>query len=326
MSDVVLYSLMGIIALLVIIALCYLLLSIFPNLIKRLKVFYRKTKAQIWLCAIFFSVFGGLKTMSLADKFNNDNLMILSLIIFFMPFVLILLYILYYIIDLPLGIKTKIFSRHKILGYYHSNEKEMQNNQYTNFILENLYKIELFVRPSDKWDKITLANKILTLEIDIKSFMYNYCTLTIVDKINRKERTIEFHPQPRYCENKFALFQKLCGEFNYETSAEDVRTALKLVGTSKYRVDIKHSAIIEELCLDINEASEAELTALPGVTIAKAKRAIKLRKEKTRFSSVKEFYKKINLDEKFLEQIDFDGNDVILNELPLYKQIPKFEA
>ena len=67
--------------------------------------------------------------------------------------------------------------------------------------------------------------------------------------------------------------------------------------------------------------SEAELTALPGVTIAKAKHAIKVRQEQGKFLTMNKFYQAIDLDEEFIKQIPIKGNKIIYNQLPEFKAL-----
>ena len=84
---------------------------------------------------------------------------------------------------------------------------------------------------------------------------------------------------------------------------------------------IQKSNCPKKLYIDINQASEAELTALPGVTIAKAKHAIKTRNKYAFYLSVNQFYVSIELNEEFIEQIQTKGTKILLNELPEYKKL-----
>lgn len=56
--------------------------------------------------------------------------------------------------------------------------------------------------------------------------------------------------------------------------------------------------------VDINTATEQELSNLPGVGIALAKRAVQLRKDVGDFASVKDFCKKLELKPHFAVQIE----------------------
>ena len=90
---------------------------------------------------------------------------------------------------------------------------------------------------------------------------------------------------------------------------------------TKYADITEKNKIVRDISLNINQASEAELTANPGVTIAKAKHAIKVRNQQRLFLTMNQFYKAIDLSEEFIEQIKVKGNKIILDELPEYKRL-----
>lgn len=64
--------------------------------------------------------------------------------------------------------------------------------------------------------------------------------------------------------------------------------------------------------IDINSCSIESLSNLPGITMILAKKAINYRNENNGFTSVKEFYKVIELKPHFIAQID---NKLICNKL-----------
>ena len=191
-------------------------------------------------------------------------------------------------------------------------------SQYVQYIEENKTSLGLFARPVYGKSKIILANKFVIIEIDLSCTSNNIFLLDITDKIKKVKHIVKVSSARTY--KSYRSFKKLVNNIiNYDTVAEDIFYTLNRANMEQS--EIKNFVIKDELFLDINQASEAELTALPGVTIAKAKHAIKVRKQQKLFLTMNQFYKEIELDEEFIEQIPIKGNKILLNDLPEYKKL-----
>lgn len=196
------------------------------------------------------------------------------------------------------------------------------------YIEENKVKIELFVRPSINKNNITLANKYCVVSFNISSGLNNVKLLNKIsgeEKILRVNKTFyDILTNVNTHDLLTGLFFTVCEVFNYDIKAEEVEEKCKGKHPFlyKWKKEIKK---YKNLSLDINQASEAELTAIPGVTIAKAKHAVKVRSQQKLFLSMNQFYEAIELDEEFIEQIKTNGNKILLSELPEYKRLEKFD-
>ncbi len=191
------------------------------------------------------------------------------------------------------------------------------HEKYFNYIEENKVALGRFTRPvmNDK-RRIVLANKYIILDFDIYSFSAGEGNITLTDKINAKCYKIELYTS--YGKNARLLYDAfidICQHINYETPAEDILKRVRKMKNSI--VEIQAGTIF----LDINKASEAEFTALPGMTIAKAKHVIKMRKKYAFYLSINQFYETAELENEFIEQISVKGNKIILNKLPEYRSL-----
>ena len=178
--------------------------------------------------------------------------------------------------------------------------------------------LDLFVRPVWQESKIILANKFVIIEFNIEKAAKNEFIFNITDKINMETFVINAHHNRVY--KSYRSFANiLTNIIDYDTVADDIVYTLNRVNL-KFTCSEKKK-IKKPLYLDINKASEAELTAIPGVTIAKAKHAIKMRKKYSFYLTMNQFYETINLDEEFIEQIQTKGKKIVLNSLPEYKML-----
>ena len=191
-------------------------------------------------------------------------------------------------------------------------------SKYQQYIEENKTSLGLFARPVYyNKSKIILANKYVAIEFNISNADYNLFLIDVIDKIEKIKYTLKVTSARTY--KSYRSFKKILNSIiDYDTTTKDVFLTLKRANT-EYEIT-KETEIKGNLLLDINQASEAELTALPGVTIAKAKHAIKVR-NKLLFLTMNQFYEAINLDEEFIEQIQTKGKKILLNELPEYKRL-----
>ena len=197
-------------------------------------------------------------------------------------------------------------------------------NRCKDYIEENKVKIGLFVRPSINKNNITLANKYCAVSFNISGGLNN---VKLLDKVSGEELILRVNKtfydiltSKNTQDLLTGLFFTVCKVFNYDITAEEVEKECKSNHPFlyKWKREIKEH---KNLSLDINQASEAELTALPGVTIAKAKHAVKVRSQQKLFLTMNQFYEAINLDEEFIEQIQSKGNKVLLSDLPEYKRL-----
>lgn len=197
------------------------------------------------------------------------------------------------------------------------------SDEYHRYIEENAVRIERFKKPFGKKNEIILANKYLMITFDIKSFMYGNGFIAVADKLICKEKYLGLsfartNSVLSQGEQQYNFFKYICDNFDYETTAEDFWALLDKENIQYY--EFKSEKKIKNI-YDVNQMSEAELTALPGVTIAKAKHAIKVRREQGKFLTMNKFYQAIDLEEEFIEQIPLKGNKIIYNQLPEFKAL-----
>ena len=197
-------------------------------------------------------------------------------------------------------------------------------NRCKKYIEENKVKIGLFVRSSLNKHEISLANKYCVVSFNISRGLNN---VKILDKVSGQEKIMRINKtfydlltSKNTHDLLTGLFFTVCANFDYDITAEEIEEKCKGKHPFLYKWKMKTKKY-KNLSLDINQASEAELTALPGVTIAKAKHAVKMRKKYAFYISMNQFYEAINLEEEFIEQIQTNGNKVLLSELPEYKKL-----
>ena len=133
------------------------------------------------------------------------------------------------------------------------------------------------------------------------------------------------------------LFDVICENFTYTTVYENVFAAL-----TTGMLDVKESVIVVPMqknktqkvydkvtntsirtnnLLNINTATEAELSALPGVNIVTAKKTIKYIESNGQFKTVDEFIEKMKIKDVFAQQI----RDVVCTRLEDTTEQPKVE-
>ena len=224
-----------------------------------------------------------------------------------------------------------------ILWSESSIKKGNATSDIINYINEQSVRWGLFMRPTSNSSKFIFANKYSLLEVNFFKYPIQ---IKITNKISREEIIFTLkHTGSIMYSAQFSdalkglkeLFVLLFSNYTYETTAEDL---IQKIESFEYKITIvahlaRRKKLLEKnkqktfnnLYLDINQASEAELTALPGVTIAKAKHAIKMRNKYAFYLSMNQFYETINLDEQFIEQIQTKGNKILLNTLPEYRRL-----
>lgn len=292
----------------------------------------------LWFLAIILCLYLGLvggKIASILEKLNLDKI-VEKITIFLFASIFVVMFIGFEIV----GIDTlnKMLSGQEsyshgvwlfilfpilflcIIGYFVLTPVikyiKGPDEKYFNYIEENKVALGRFTRPvmNDK-RRIVLANKYIILDFDIYSFSAGEGNITLTDKINAKCYKIELYKRYGKKASLYDAFIDICQHINYETSAEDILKRVRKIKNSI--VEIQAGTIF----LDINKASEAEFTALPGMTIAKAKHVIKMRKKYAFYLSINQFYETAELENEFIEQISVKGNKIILNKLPEYRRL-----
>ena len=115
------------------------------------------------------------------------------------------------------------------------------------------------------------------------------------------------------------LFDLICENFTYTTVYENIFSALttgmldvkesvitipkQKNKTQKVYDSVTNTSIRTNNLLNINTATEAELSALPGVNIVTAKKTIKYIESNGQFETVDEFIEKMKIKDVFAEQI-----------------------
>ena len=154
--------------------------------------------------------------------------------------------------------------------------------------LEALSQAKIYLAPyTDIWKNLRVSNKFCTLRL-----ARDGQTITAKESIiygNRILRVIKSKVHPID-----DLWDMLCMSFDHNTSFEglvelfrrfEVQVYIEGEVVQKNQVlDVKN--VKEKEKLDVNNASEVELTALPGVSIVMAKKLIKKREDIGGFKSV----------------------------------------
>lgn len=135
--------------------------------------------------------------------------------------------------------------------------------------------------------------------------------------IKKRTATIEWYMQNsfelNYIDNEFEeTFDSICALFNERATYDGIVSTFK----SQFKVDEtcqNNEKEIENVNIphtsgkmfNVNEASEQELTDLPGLSIVHAKKIIKYREKHDGFSSLDELFKTIKINSHFQEQLKY---------------------
>lgn len=162
---------------------------------------------------------------------------------------------------------------------------------------EALRQAKIYLAPYNNiWQNLRLSNKFCTLRLGSDGL-----SITARDYLNRKRYfkvvRSRVHPIPdlwdMFCvsfdhNTTFDGLIQMCSTFNVDISVQDPtvhRDNPEILHTESYKEKKEEP---EKEKLDINNASEVELTALPGVSIVMAKKLIKKRDEIGGFKSVQD--------------------------------------
>lgn len=118
------------------------------------------------------------------------------------------------------------------------------------------------------------------------------------------------HPLDYVVDN---IWDSICLNFDYSTKYENISSALSIgmldikeieIGSAGVnKVHAEKEVLPQKNLLNINTATEKELSSLPGVNVITAKKAIKYIEKNNGFKSIEEFFKKMKIKENFTEQI-----------------------
>ena len=191
------------------------------------------------------------------------------------------------------------------------------NNKPENKRKNALANAQLYLSPyTNIWNNLKLTNKYCSVELTknkeiiIRDFKLNYDNTKFIHKI--------------YYMRDDEHWNRLCYEFNYLTNAIDVATQFSMLGygveTTKETVEVQIVNKNDNANLgmpvlkidnlednsnktDINNASEIEITALPGISIVLSKKLIQKREEIGGFKTVDEIFEFLKLKPHFETQL-----------------------
>ena len=181
---------------------------------------------------------------------------------------------------------------------------------------------------TDPMGELCLANENCKVSIAIEN--KNYKKIICISKTVAKDNTRKiltavatrayetFYSMP-YNQVVDNLFDLICENFTYTTVYENIYSALttgmlevkesvivvpvQKNKTQKIYDKVTNTSIRTNNLLNINTATEAELSALPGVNIVTAKKTIKYIESNGPFETVDEFIEKMKIKNVFAQQI-----------------------
>ena len=219
------------------------------------------------------------------NSFQNGNMLVNILWGLLPPVTLILLYVVIPVLlfeRLSLPIKKLLY---RFEWYYRATGENTQTpaEKYLKYLEENKTKLGLFLRTVSKKYFIVIANKYCVFSVDLMNCGSYDTVFSFLNKITGEETIIRgFIGHDKL----YVIWDKILQSFNYETKAENLAQIVFSGNKNKKDKNVEYKQH-KQLYLNINDASEAELTAIPGVTIAKAKRAVKMRSKYAFYLSMK---------------------------------------
>ena len=192
---------------------------------------------------------------------------------------------------------------------------------------------------ADPMGELCLANENCKVNIVIegKNLKKIICISKTVSKDNTRKiltavasKDFETFYNMPYSEVVDNLFDIICHNFTYTTVYENIYSALttgmleikesviavprQSNKTQKVYDKVTNTSIRTNNLLNINTASEAELSSLPGVNIVTAKKIIKYIEKNGPFNSVDEFIEKMKIKDVFAQQIQ----DIVCTKLDAF--------
>lgn len=168
---------------------------------------------------------------------------------------------------------------------------------------EALLRAGVFLSPyTDIWRNLTLSNKYCSLKL--KQDGTTIIALEKMPDANLPYRTFKITKSTVF--DNAELWNLFCLSFAYNTSFDGLIECCDRFRASAI-IDVvtppkkKQPQIIEKV--DVNNATGAELTALPGISIVISKKIIKKREELGGFKNVEEFLTFLNLKPNVTENL-----------------------
>ena len=166
-----------------------------------------------------------------------------------------------------------------------------------------LSKATIYLAPYNSiWSNLKLSNKYCSLRLQAngrtivgRETVNLYRTFRISNsRVHSDEELWNMFCNKFDHNTTFDNLIELCAQFQADINIENYYTAnnsSKNNYNNSYQVDVPKPTVpeIKQEKLDINNASEVELTALPGISIVVAKKIIKRREEINGFKNVNEF-------------------------------------
>lgn len=159
-----------------------------------------------------------------------------------------------------------------------------------------LHNVEIYMSPHKNiWRNLKVSNKFCTLILDSSG---NIC---VKEKIGAC-RSFIIANSAEYSNDQ--IFNMLCMSFDHLTSYEKLQNGCRIYNvhliesqTDKCDETVQSNKTAKAVPnrTDINNASEVELTALPGISIVVSKKIIKKREENNGFKNIDEFFDFIKL-------------------------------
>ena len=195
------------------------------------------------------------------------------------------------------------------------------NYEARNSRLVALETAAMFLAPyKDIWRDLRLSNKFCSV-----SLAHDGSRITVKEKINdytKIQKSFRIISSKRYSNAK--LWDIICLNFDYSTTYHELKEKCQILyeasisenvqeDNSTYKANAvnAYSKTAETLRptnknatkVDVNNASEIELTALPGISIVMSKRIIKKREEIRGFKNLNEFFLFIKVKPHMEEQL-----------------------
>lgn len=200
--------------------------------------------------------------------------------------------------------------------------------------ISSLKIAKTFLKPYEKiFGDLTLSNKFCDVRINSKEK-----SITCISKIyNVNNFKMCFVAKDFVSIDANECFDMMCELFNWNTKYEEIHSSLRslaLIKESVWQVKKSENAqnaesrlvaekdknveavnaqkhsdsdildVTEESLIDVNNCSEAEMTALPGINVILAKKIIKFREEERAFKSVEDFLKTMKIKPHFAVQLE----------------------
>ena len=187
-----------------------------------------------------------------------------------------------------------------------------------------LKKAVAFLKPYEKiFGNLSLSNKFCDLTVNA-----NEKSVTCISKVfNNQNRKMCLVAKDFGSIDINEYFDMMCELFSWNTRYEDVYNSLRamaVISESVWQINKEVPAVPEQpaetkigdsktddvvvplfnkVLVDVNNCSEAELTALPGISLVVAKKIIKYREQQRPFKSVEDFITVMNIKPHFAKQL-----------------------